>query len=67
MNNLKCPKCNHQFTLKEDYEYGDCPNCNNASYYWDYVLDEETCEEYFATYYWDTEDRPESTFNYKNI
>ena len=50
---LECPKCNHKFFISEDYQVGDCPNCGNAHYYWDYVLDEETYEEFFSGYYWE--------------
>ena len=50
---LECPKCNHKFFISEDYQFGDCPNCGEAYYYWDYVLDEETYEEFFSGYYWE--------------
>lgn len=50
---LECPKCNHKFIISEDYQFGDCANCGKASYYWDYVLDEETYEEHFSGYYWE--------------
>jgi hypothetical protein len=49
---LECPKCNHKFFIGEDYQVGDCLNCGKAQYYWDYVLDEETYEEFFSGYYW---------------
>jgi len=52
MHELECPKCQHKFVLNEDYQTGDCPNCGEAQYYWDYVLDDETSEELFAGYYW---------------
>jgi Zn finger protein HypA/HybF involved in hydrogenase expression len=52
MNELECPVCKHKFSV-EDYDFGDCPKCGKAEYYWDYVLDEETCEEYFAGFYWE--------------
>ena len=54
VHELECPGCGHDFVVEDDYLYGDCPNCSNTSYYWDYVLDEETYEEYFAGYYWET-------------
>lgn len=50
---LKCINCEHKFILYEDYLCGDCPNCGGAHYYWDYVLDDKTFEEYFSGYYWD--------------
>lgn len=50
---LECPKCNHKFYIIEDYQVGDCLNCGKANYYWDYVLDEETYEEFFSGYYWE--------------
>ena len=50
---LECPKCSYKFLLNEEYKSGDCPNCGKASYYWDYVLDEETYEEFFSGYYWE--------------
>jgi hypothetical protein len=50
---LECPKCNYKFFISEDYQVGDCPNCGKAHYCWDYVLDEETYEEFFSGYYWE--------------
>lgn len=52
MNELTCPICNYIFEV-EDYDSGDCPNCKNAYYYWDYVLDEETYEEYLSGFDWE--------------
>lgn len=52
MNELKCPKCEHEF-LVEDYDSGDCPNCDEAHYYWDSVYDEEENVEYFEEFYWE--------------
>ena len=54
---LECPKCGFEFTLDEDYSSGYCPNCKEAHYYWDYVLDEDTYEEYFCGYYWEKNKR----------
>ena len=50
---LKCNKCDFEFSIDEDYQFGKCPNCNVGYYYWDYVLDDETYEEFFAGYYWE--------------
>ncbi len=50
---LECPKCHHKFCIYEDYQVGDCPNCGKSYYYWDYVLNEETYEEFFGAYYWE--------------
>ena len=52
---LECPRCNHQFSIEADYESGDCEVCG-LSYYWDYVLDDETSEEIFSGYYWEKGD-----------
>jgi len=49
---LECPSCYHKFTLNEEYDSGNCPNCMKAYYYWDHVLDEEIYEEFFEGYYW---------------
>ncbi len=54
---LRCPKCKCEFVVNDDYESGDCPDCGEMFYYWDYVLDEETFEEHFSGYYWDYYDR----------
>ena len=52
MNELECIYCHHKF-LVEDYDSGDCPSCKKAHYYWDYVLDEETCEELLSGFEWE--------------
>lgn len=49
---LVCPRCEHKFSVEDDYESGDCEICG-LSYYWDYVLDEEDFEEIFSGYYWE--------------
>ena len=50
---LQCPECNYEFTISDDYETDNCPNCKGANYYCDYVLEDDTCEELFSGYYWD--------------
>lgn len=52
MTELICPVCGYKF-LVEDYDSGKCPNCGKANYYWDYVLDEETYEEFFSGFDWE--------------
>lgn len=52
VHELECPKCNHEFQIKDDYESGSCPNCNKFNYYWDFILDEDD-EEIFRGYYWE--------------
>ncbi len=52
MNELTCPSCKHTFEV-EDFDCGDCPNCNKESYYWDddwdYELEE--CGDWIG-FYW---------------
>ena len=54
MSELECPSCGYEFILDDDYLTGDCENCHKTNYYWDYVLDDETYEELFSGYYWNT-------------
>jgi len=53
MTLLTCPFCTTEFEV-EDYDSGDCPNCKQQHYYWDYVLDEETYEELLSGFYWES-------------
>ena len=49
---MKCPLCKFEFKLDEDYQSGNCPNCNENYYYWDHVYDEESGDLFFEGYYW---------------
>jgi Zn finger protein HypA/HybF involved in hydrogenase expression len=52
MTKLECPECHHIFMVDE-YDSGDCPNCNKMQYYWDddwyYIKEEEVC----PGFYWE--------------
>ena len=52
MNKLTCPVCGYEFIV-EDYEYGDCPNCNGANYYWDDGWDYEKEESGLEGFIWE--------------
>jgi hypothetical protein len=54
MHELQCPICDYIFNVEEDYDIGTCLNCGKSNYYWDSVYDEDSGEEFFEGYYWDT-------------
>lgn len=55
MYKLECPNCKNIFFLEEEHETGYCPNCAITYFYWDYIEDAKTYEEFFGQYYWGVE------------